>query len=362
MGESDSVNVCENNFSLLLDLADRGHKTCLIRRLSTYVLEHCRSCTWIDSKTQRQRAENRVVDNAVSLARVYPSFFQELWEQREKLVDQLCVPRSIARKKRVMQKIMAGIEVPSLTVRRLDKNIYDLLYPLDTTNVSLVLPCDVKDVPDTQDWHNLSCILHYNVESPNTQVHQAFLPIMPRLRSVRICLGPSSNTAELNTAFSELYFLERFDLKIDGQVEDGLVDTFFEHLQRWAIEELCLEVSAEHAETLPARLPSVLTRLRYLKKLSLSGMNIPHLTGPLPLQHFEIKNTCTPSAIELAEEEAALRAAAPDLVSLTLDTAPAPCAGTKSTEEKDESSKLPRHQLSWSSFRQGAKRLCNVQV
>jgi hypothetical protein len=83
-----------------------------------------------------------------------------------------------------------------------------------------------------------------------------------------------SKADEFAQALSELTFVESFELEVQGKVEEGLLEIFFKHLQRWPITEISLTSSPEHAEEMKALIAEGLAGLEYLKDLHLKGITI----------------------------------------------------------------------------------------
>jgi hypothetical protein len=144
-----------------------------------------------------------------------------------------------------------------------------------------------------------------------------FLECMPCLRTVRLQLSACDDHEDLETAFSHLYFIEQFDLTIQSPVTERYTDVLCENILRWPIKDLSITASTENAATISGKLSKVISNLVFLKKLSISGMEIPSLSGLDQLEVLSIQGV--PEGSVGFRHLAALKDEAPRLQRLDLE-------------------------------------------
>jgi hypothetical protein len=141
---------------------------------------------------------------------------------------------------------------------------------------------------------------------------------MPCVSSLRICLGQDSEVPPLRQAFVSLALVERFDVTIESELKPGQLETLFNGIRNWPLEELSINVPQEYRESLPRMLRRGLSASKHLKRLSLSGMNFPQSIGERPsLKSFSISGASPETVTE--DAIAALCRAAPGLERLEVD-------------------------------------------
>jgi hypothetical protein len=126
-----------------------------------------------------------------------------------------------------------------------------------------------------------------------------------------------SDSKLLGQALGYLALVESVQISFSGGFKKGLLRVVLDSLQRWPVKELSFNISRKYAEAFALALPEVLPQLKFLKKLSLCGMQLPLLTGPLALETLNIRDVAP--GVPFDKAMAALREAAPGLLTLTLD-------------------------------------------
>jgi hypothetical protein len=139
---------------------------------------------------------------------------------------------------------------------------------------------------------------------------------MPFLTSVSLFLTPE-DCGSLKRDLGGLLLLEHFHLDFRGKMTDKVLEDLCELLTRWPLQSLVLTVSPQSAGDVKARLSEVLPKLRHLKRLELSGIDLPFFRDPVGIEELKIR---LPAGVRASEEAAkALRHAAPRLKTLSIE-------------------------------------------
>jgi hypothetical protein len=124
--------------------------------------------------------------------------------------------------------------------------------------------------------------------------------------------------APLRQAFASLALVERFDVTIESELQQGQLENLFDSIRNWPLEELSINVPQEYRESLPRILSRRLSASKHLKRLSLTGMDFPqNIEGRLSLESFSISGASPETVTE--DAIAALCRAAPRLERLEVD-------------------------------------------
>jgi hypothetical protein len=280
-GEADRIEVSETNFHDLFAMAVQEEGAPLQRLLSDYVLSE------IETRAERGREiQDSLSEKGIKLGQISENFLQDLWERFERSIKN-DESGSLLRSKKfsdilsqAILKIFSELEARPLTVHYCDHHL--IQRTLDSLEAQGKLQSIGFHLPSTRPSlplvlpksKGLPSAISYRSECTNTEMHKNYLHQLPFIRSVGMRVDSKSKADEFAQALSELTFVESFELEVQGKVEEGLLEIFFKHLQRWPITEISLTSSPEHAEEMKALIAEGLAGLEYLKDLHLKGITI----------------------------------------------------------------------------------------
>jgi hypothetical protein len=335
MNQAQGVKICNSNFAGLVDLAHRAQNTPMLKNLSEHVLDRFSRCSEIESKEVLELARNQLISEAGIVGKVYNQFLQDLWNYWEDLAKRFSENRDfkylrksgerrIERMTPAIRQVLKQLDGSSITVHFYDNDtikptLYWIQEKAPSTRLRFKIPSKTRSLPPTGDIKALTNVQHYDLNGTDLELHRPLLSMMPYLSSIDLYIRESWDADELDQALSKPTFIERCHVEIKNAQPPKVLQKLFRNLQRWPVEELSLRASPEQGKALLSILPQTLPRLNYLKKLSLSGIAFPLLRAPLSIEHFEIKKIPSTSASEMAKAEAALRQAAPNLLTVHIE-------------------------------------------
>jgi hypothetical protein len=286
--QSEVVEITEDNFEALVDLAKKGKDLCLrkrlLKQLKLYFLH-------LADKPNTPRYEWDTWAGvlkfwALELAKEDADFLQELWDQWEEGTLPGTGRLKATESKPWMDTLMQGVFAQHpLTVHSLNQRVQSLL------KRSHPLPLDVTFAPKAHfHFHNvtagqLAAVKHYDLDLVvSSSVLKPLLSFMPYLRSLRMHIDASTKAGDLKDALSQLAFVERFNVTLEDPLKEEVLQALMEALVRWPLEELSLNAPHQHAQDLAQSLAEKVPQLKFLKRLDLAGIDIPPFKGSLALE------------------------------------------------------------------------------
>jgi hypothetical protein len=316
--------------SRLLSIFQDGKNSLLLNRIAQFVADDLASYLtelqrWIESRirptTNRDRRD--YIKPFAKLSKADPVLLQAIWNRwvnhPSQNIESQCSRKDLITQ--VGDVIGTSFGQVPLTVYKLDEPTVRFLRSRKASSPPISFDT-IENRPDQ--WEELKktesfpCIRHYDVRSTRTSTHKDLLAHMPCVSSLRICLGPNSAVAPLRQAFASLGLVERFDVTIESELQQGQLETLFNSIRNWPLEELSINVPQEYRESLPRMLRRGLSASKHLKRLSLTGMDFPqNIEGRLSLESFSISGASPETVTE--DAIAALCRAAPRLERLEVD-------------------------------------------
>lgn len=334
----ESFEIREDNYAALVGLVGRPEYAALRSRLQDYCAQllselyeeemHCPGAI-----AERFRVLERVL---LSLNAQHVPFLHKLrrlengpllLDEPESLLQQIWdawvagagdeAPKAVVQGEqgRLMARLFSASPP---TIKQFNNRALDVLGHWPLSSYSLTLHACPEMIDELPRSGGLCAISRFVAPfAMNAKQMDAFFKCTPALRALQLNLAADADLEALDRALSHLNFVERLDLTMDEPLDEAYIDLLCKKMAGWPIKKLSVTVCPVLSEAIPHKLSEVLSALKFLKKLAVTGMDIPRCVGLDRLEAFNAD--AVPESVENFQRLAGLGDAAPHLRRVTVN-------------------------------------------